>query len=203
MTSHEHSDAWLAEHAGELGRWRERIHVRHDPALTMRVILSARGIAAGRRALGSLRAADVARIVRRYREEYRSSLLSSREVVAWLQAALGTLIAPPPDAGPPRRSKSSIPLYFPSRVTLHLRDGGSDAAQVDLPVGAFCSPTVEEELRNKFVRESAEILGQERAEAAFAMGLSVDATPLADFVRACSPAQAAAEPPSGLSRSQA
>jgi hypothetical protein len=183
LTSRENDEAWLEANADAIRRWRERIEVRHDTAFTTRLILSARAIDSGRKAIGAMRAADIVRVVSRYREEYRSSLLSAAEVVSWVRSATRSAISPPADPEMVRHSPSALPLYFPGRVAIKLRDGRREVAQVDLPVASFCAPGVERELWEKFARESAPAIGDANLRAAFDAGLRLDAAPLADFTR--------------------
>ena len=168
--------AYLARHETALRRLARRIEVRHEPALTAKVIDSVRGLHAGRAALGAIRPLDVVRLARRYREEYRSQLVSAKDL-ARLLGALAAL---------PRRSASgrgsAVPLAFPSRVTLERTDGRRAVEQVDVPVGSFYSADAPRELEAKFLRETSHALGEDAARAALRAGLTVEQGDLSDLV---------------------
>ncbi len=173
---------WLAANADPIRGLRARVTVRHEPELTAKVIDSARAVAAGRSVLSSLGAGDLVRLVERYRDEYGSSLLTVDEAAGWLKYGARRLVGatvedPLPPAGAP------VPLRFPNRVAIDFTDGGCEAEQVDLPVGALAAPGAEGELRAKFVRECAPALGEGGAADAFAAGLQIESVALADFVR--------------------
>ena len=186
LTSREHDEEWLAANAEGIGAWRSRIRVRHDAELTVKLLVSARAIASGRKAIGAIRPADVARLVARYREEYRSSLVSPAEVGSWVKAAAKSALGrrgtrrTAPREGPP-------PLHFPGRVAIKLRNGRREVAEVDLPVGLFCAPGMEEQLRQKFVREATPALGEDGARSAFDAAMSLEAGTVGQMTRAVAP----------------
>ncbi len=183
LTSREVEPQWLAAHSEEIERWREIVSVVHDPALSMRTVASARQLHAGRAALKSVRARDLVSLARRYRAEYASQLTTPREAIGWARAALGAM-ARPGGAQTPPPGHSAVPLQFPSRVTVHLRNGRHETSQTDLPVGSFCAPGVARELEQKFLREVGPSLGEDRAKAAFEAGLAMDTLELAAIVEA-------------------
>jgi hypothetical protein len=78
---------------------------------------------------------------------------------------------------------SAVPLQFANRVTVHFKDGRRETAQVDVPVGSFCSPEMEALLRAKLVRESHSVLGRERAERVFRSALELENHELAVWMR--------------------
>ncbi|MCB9561901.1 MAG: MmgE/PrpD family protein [Kofleriaceae bacterium] len=179
FTGEEAETAWLEANADALRAWYAKIVVEHDPALTARVLGSARSIPTGKQALRSLRPADWLRLVRRYREQYGSSLLRAREAVNWVRLALrGRQNAPRPGRG------DGIPLYFPNRVTIELLDGTVEAQRVDLPAGSMAQATMEPALQAKFLREVGARLGAEAAAAGHAAGLALEDVGVAGFVAA-------------------
>ena len=167
---------YLARHEEALRRLARRIEVRHDPTLTAKVIDSARGLNAGRAALASIRPLDVVRLARRYREEYRSQLVSAKDL-ARLVRALASLPRRPATA-----RGSAVPLAFPSRVTIELADGRRAVEQIDVPVGSFYSADAPRELERKFLRETSPALGEDAARAALLAGLSVEQHDLGKLV---------------------
>jgi hypothetical protein len=186
LTAHEHDENWLAQHTREIRAWSARIEVRHDPVLTARVIASASGVRAGRRMLASIGVADVVRLVRRYREEYASALLSPSEVTGWVRAVAEQRARS--RTGRARRDPSApVVLAFPNRVTVNLRGGGTESVTVNEPVGAFGVKGVENELRQKFIRESGAVLGAGVAEEAWTTGLALESVPLERFIELCTP----------------
>lgn len=141
LSPHELDSEWLASHAEELRALAQRIDVRHDPELTARVVACAAGMSSGRAALRALRASHLPLLARRYRAEYRSRLVSARE--AWsLARAVATRLRGAPRGGP-------VVLPFPNRVTIELRDGRRETAEVDLPVGTCSLEGAEAELARK------------------------------------------------------
>ncbi len=182
LTSSEHDEQWLSANSAAIEKWRTRISVTHDPALTIDVVKSASAIPAGRRALGSLKPMDVVAIVRRYRSEYGSSLLRGSEAASWIKAVLKAR-----QSQPVEREDSNTPLHFPARVTVNFIDGRRDVVEVQLPVGTLCAPGMEMELKQKFVRESAPVLGAGVAEKAFASGLALGKVSISEFTKQCSP----------------
>jgi 2-methylcitrate dehydratase PrpD len=191
LTTVEMDPRLLAERTPAIRALVERTRVVHDPALTARVIEGARGLGVGRQALASLRPGDLVHLVRRYREEYRSTLVTPREVAGWLQVAgrrLARRGGARPDPG------SAAPLYFPNRVTVELEGGRRETEQVDLPPGSFAAATCAAEVERKFLREAAPVLGAEGARAAHAAGLALPQTSVARLVAVSSlprPASAA------------
>jgi 2-methylcitrate dehydratase PrpD len=167
--------AYLAGNQSRLIDLARRIEVRHDPELTAKVIGAARALGAGRSALRSIGLWDVVRLARRYREEYRSELLSAQDMVRFVRA-----VAALPRA--PRTTGSAVPLAFPSRVIIERTDGRRAEEQVDVPVGSFCSEGAEGELKAKFVRETTPSLGEGPAQDAWQAGLHVEQERLEEFV---------------------
>ncbi len=142
LTPRELEPGWLAAHRPELSQWLERIEVRHDPALTARVLAGARGLPAGKLALGALSLKQVRALRRRYAAEYRSTLLSWADLWA---AARGALRRDRPrDA-----LAAGVPLYFPARVTIGFEHGARDSERVDLPEGSLASERFEAVLARK------------------------------------------------------
>jgi len=154
-------EPWLRANGAELRAWGDLIEVRHDPALTARTIACAGHIGAGRAALRSLRAGELARLVRRYRLEYRSSLASPSEVVGLVRA----LSRRRRRAGP-RPAGHAVALDFPNRVTIDGVDGTRDEELVDTPPGALASPDFEREVEAKATRELSSRLGEARTRVA-------------------------------------
>jgi 2-methylcitrate dehydratase PrpD len=186
LTGREVEPHWLAERSAALRSLAERIQVRHDPALTLRVIASARAVSAGREALSSLGPGDLAKLIARYRAEYSSSLLSWDELAGWVRALVG------PAANTPELSGHAIPLAFPSRVRVHFDDGTHEVEQVDLCAGSLASPTMPGVLESKFIREVGASLGQEAARSAWKAGLALESAPISSFVSQVSPAPSSA-----------
>jgi 2-methylcitrate dehydratase PrpD len=180
LTSHEMEGAWLAAQSGPIRAFRDRIKVRHDPALTAQVVASARAVSTGRDALAQLQLGDLARLAQRYRKEYRSTLLSADELAGWAKLAGRSLLGRKAPAA--ATAGGPVPLRFPNRVTIELVDGRREEAQVDLPVGSFASPAIAAELETKFLRETASALGA-RAPEAFAAGLRLESVALAELIR--------------------
>ncbi len=183
FTAEQTDQPWLEAHATEVERWRARIAVRHDPELTSRIIDSTQALPSGKLALRSIGARDALTLRRRYRDEYRSSLISGSELKAWL-GAMGRRVASRRVRGH-ATSSGPVALAFPNRVTLELADGRTLIEQRDLPPGSFGSPGMKRTLETKFLREVAPTLGSDRAREAFALGLRLDETPLAELVAAC------------------
>jgi 2-methylcitrate dehydratase PrpD len=177
LTAAEHHEDWLAEHADAIRTCRRKITVRHDPRLTARVLTSASAIHSGGRALRALRARDVAHLVSRYRQEYRSSLITAAEVRGWLSAWRH-----PPTA--PVAQGSSVGLAFPGRVTVTYVDGTKETEQVDVPPGAFCEPGALDQLRSKFLREAGPRLADAEAALAAGLGLGLGEGSVGAFVTA-------------------
>jgi 2-methylcitrate dehydratase PrpD len=165
--------AWLTEHAEAIRRWRARIQVRHDPALTARVVACAREVAGGRAALSQLGPAALLTLARRYRDEYRSTLVTPEELGGWLMLGARSLLG--------WRAPSDTPgLAFPNRVTVELADGRSASAEVDVPVGSFARPESLAALERKFLGVTRGL--GERARAAWAGGLEAESLPLDELV---------------------
>lgn len=182
----------LREHEAALRRIAARIEVRHDPALSARVVAGARAIGAGRAAIRSVGVRDLVHLARRYGEDYRSTLASPAEAIRFAAALSRELRRQ-------RRSRAvdardvAIALPFPSRVTLERDDGRIAVEEIDVPVGALSEPGVEHELERKMVRETCAALGEPRARAAFAAGLRLEEQSLEDFVASISATATAAE----------
>lgn len=152
LTSEQADAEWLAANTSRVRVLRERVTVQHDPELTLKVLASGRALPAGRKALSQLTPGNLLELRRRYSQEYRSSLFPARELGRWIATAAKKVGSrTPPSTAVTEAAASAIPLYFPNRVTLRFKDGTRETAQVDLPVGAFCAPGAEAELRKKFV----------------------------------------------------
>ncbi len=190
LGSKEVETGWLAQNAAALRRWRARIRVAHDPAMTLKVLQSAQAVSAGREALGALRLRDLPRLLRRYSAEYRSSLLGAGEVKGWLSAVRSRAHRGPFSGVAQRPPAHAVPLFFPGRVRVVFKGGAVDAEELDLPEGSLASPAMEERLRQKFFAACAPRLGAERAQAALAAGLSPDARSLQELVALLAPAAA-------------
>jgi 2-methylcitrate dehydratase PrpD len=140
LSPHELDPAWLGAHAGAVRDLAARVHVRHDPELTAQVVACAAQMASGRAALRALTWRDGLRLARRYRDEYRSTLITPRDALTLARATRARLRA---------RRGGPIVLPFPNRVTIELRDGRREVEQVDVPVGTFNAPGAELELSKK------------------------------------------------------
>jgi 2-methylcitrate dehydratase PrpD len=182
LTSDEVDGPWLRAHSPAILAWQERVRVAHDPALTAKVVASARAVATGKAAVASIGPSELLTLVRRYRDEYSSSLVSAEEAGGWLRLAGHSVLDGGAAFAPPEVHGSAVPLAFPNRVTLELSDGTRVSAQVDVPGGSFASPGMGAALERKFLRESGRALG-ERAPAAFAACLAPEAQPLEAVVR--------------------
>src|SRR5262249_1590382 len=151
-----------------------RTKVTHDPALTTRILESGAAVGAGRSALKTLGARDLVALVRRYRAEYGSTLITPRELAGWVKVALRRR-KPTPIA-----RTSAVPLYFPNRVTVEV-DGRPETAQVDLPPGSFAAPTCQAEVERKVLAEAAPALGDAGARAALAAVLALPRTSVGEL----------------------
>lgn len=182
FTSRQTHPEWLAERTPDIRALDAKIHVSHAPDLTLKTLAGMRGVPTGREALANLKLRELPGLMRRYKEEYSSTLIGPAEIAAWITAIAKALTQP--RAAPPAATgdASAIPLYFPNRIRITFDDGRVETAQVDLPVGSFCSPGMEAELKGKFLRESGARLGAERASRAFDTGLRLEETGLAEFV---------------------
>ncbi len=164
LTTHELTGAWLHENHARIHAWKNKISIAHDPALTLRVLASARHLPAGARALASLGFKQWRTLYRRYRENYASQMVSPKEIVAWVRAVLAAKTPPEKIQG------SAIPLAFPSRVRVTFKDGTSEEWQVDVPVASFCFADMEKHLREKFMAAVTPRLGLAAAETLYAKG---------------------------------
>lgn len=184
LTGDELQPEWLAHRALELRALQQKIHVQHDPVLTVKTISSARAIAAGKKTLAAFKVSDLFKLARKYKEEYGATLFSYREAIPWWKAAakLPSVWKSEHDSIQ-GETPSAIPLYFPNRVTLELGDGSIYTEQVDLPLASFCSKQVQTQLQQKFLRETAPALGPKRAADAFTAGLKLGEGELADLIR--------------------
>jgi hypothetical protein len=156
--------------------------VVHDPALTARVLDSARGVKAGRAALAELTPGKLLHLVRSYRAEYRSGLFGVGELRAWAAALNDLRTRPVPTA-----QNGALPLYFPNRVEITFRDGTVLKAQLELPSGSMAAPAMPELLRAKFVAEVAGQLGADRAAASFDAICTAEAYSLPSLVAQLTP----------------
>jgi 2-methylcitrate dehydratase PrpD len=178
---------WLAANAGALRRWRERIAVEHDPAMTLKVLSSASAVAAGREALGALRLRDLLRVSRRYRAEYRFSLLGAGELTRLLSAARSRAHRGPFSGVAQHPAEGAVPLYFPGRVRIRLRGGLTDSEELDLPEGSVAAPAPRAQLEKKFFAACAPRLGPEEARAALEAGLAPGGRSLEELAALLSP----------------
>ena len=94
----------------------------------------------------------------------------------------------PPDAARDAARGPFLPIYFPNRVTLRLRDGRVLEEEVELQTGSLAAPTMPAVLEDKFLHEVSPRIGPDRARAALAAGLALDAEPLPSFVARLCPA---------------
>ena len=162
---------YLARHEAPLREWLGRIRVRHDPALTAKVLSGARRLAGGSQALSKLSLGKLALLRRRYADEYRSSLFTWGDLLAAARGALE-------DDAPESPTGEGVPLYFPARVTVTFSDGRTDRERVDLPVGSVASQGFDAELERKVVRELTPTLGEAAARGALDAGLRLETGPL-------------------------
>jgi 2-methylcitrate dehydratase PrpD len=160
---------WLAQNRQAIDAWSTRIHVKHDPALTMKVLRSGGAIESGRRALQTLTPRKLLHLVRRYRESYASRLIRRDEAVAWLRALANR--EPVATAA----TNGAVPLAFPSRVTITWASGETSESQVDFPAGTFAHASCEDTLRRKWLKTGG-------TTASFVRGLDLGATSLGDFL---------------------
>jgi 2-methylcitrate dehydratase PrpD len=174
LTGTEMDPAWLAERTPAIRELVARTRVHHDPALTARILASGAAVGAGRQALATLGARELVGLVRRYRDEYGSTLITPRELLGWVQVAA-------------RRRRAKVPvgaLYFPNRVTIEV-DGRRETEEVDLPPGSFAAPTCLAELERKVLVEAAPALGDDGARALIAAGQALPRTSVAELVASC------------------
>jgi 2-methylcitrate dehydratase PrpD len=183
LTAEQMEPPWLDRHAAEVRRWRERIQVAHDPELTGRVIASAQALPGGRAALRAVGPRDLLALRRRYREEYRSNLLSAGEAARWV-SVIGRRLT----GGRSRRGASEAPgpvaLAFPNRVTLELADGRTLVEERDIPVGCFAAPEMAQAVERKFMEEVTVALGADGARRAFTLAMEAESMPGAELVTA-------------------
>jgi 2-methylcitrate dehydratase PrpD len=147
LTTREIDEAWLDGHARELGAWLARIEVRHDLALTARVVRSASRMTTGREALAWIRLRDLAVLRERYAAEYASTLLSARDLTALVRRAVAGEKAERGGEGAPAEGAA---LMFPARVTVTPSRGKPVAIEVDVPVGAIALSGAARALEEKF-----------------------------------------------------
>jgi 2-methylcitrate dehydratase PrpD len=153
LTSAELQPAWLAAETPALRALVARTRVRHDAALTLRVVEAGRALGVGREALAQLGPRQLARLVSRYRDEYASELVSIGELASWVRALARRALRPGPEPLP--AADSAVPLEFPNRVTVELDDGRRDTEQVNLPPGAFAAPTFADTVASKVRHEAS------------------------------------------------
>ena len=183
LTSHEVDSVWLSTNAEVIQKIRKKITVTHDPALTLMVLKSGKALPTGRKALGKLTLSNLLKLRARYSKDYHSSLFSPKELAKWLRVGAHELFQKSALlAKGDFTLNSAIPLYFPNRVTIQFGDGTKETVQVDLPVGAFCSPLVESAIREKFLREAGHHLPPEMAAIAFESGLELESLSLSRFL---------------------
>lgn len=180
LTPAELDASWLVEHTPQLRAWRNRITVSHAPELTIRVIDAARALPAGRQSLRSLSLQDVVSLRRRYKEAYASDLVTLREAMDWVKAAMQWAR----NATPATATHSTVPLHFPSSVTVHFTDGTKMTLRRDTPLGSFALPSAEGVLRTKFLAAATAL---EDAAGVFDAGLSLEKHALEDWVGSAVP----------------
>jgi 2-methylcitrate dehydratase PrpD len=181
LTPDEMSTEWMESRREDLAGWYRRIEVRHDPALTAKVLAGARGISTGKRALREIGIGDVRTLSRRYAEEYGSRLFSLRDAALLAQRATRALTRP---RGPrDETSHEGVPLFFPGRVTIELTGGERDEERVDLPVGSIASPHATAALEAKVLASLERTVGEDRARRALAAGLAAETLDLGELVR--------------------
>ena len=156
-------EKWLHAHAAELRAWTAIIDVRHDPQMTARTIACARRVRSARRALARIPPASLLTLVRRYRQEYQSSLASPRDVIG---VARGLMKGRRADHATGGRSDGPLALEFAGRVTVELADGTRESERIDVPPGALAAPSFAREIEAKAMRELVPRLGDARARTA-------------------------------------
>jgi hypothetical protein len=158
-------DRWLQAHAAELRAWTSMIDVHHDPRMTARTIGCARRVPAARQAMKRLSLASLVTLVRRYRDEYRSSLTSPGEALGIARALMGRRAK---DRTRPRTGAPEGPLAleFGGRVTFELVDGTTVSGELSVPPGSLASPSFVRELEAKALRQLTPALGEAGARAA-------------------------------------
>lgn len=183
LTTDELEPEWLARESAALVEWRRRIHARHDPNLTAKLIASGRSVSMGRHALRQLRLRDMPRLMRRFAEEYGARRPSAKEIgrfaVSLVRKRNGAGVAPRVNEG-----AQGTPLYFPNRVKVRFVDGREETEQIELPAGSFCNPHFDLALEGKFVQVMAPAIGAAAARAAF-VTLLRDELPLSEFIDRC------------------
>jgi len=175
FTGAEATRAWLDGHASELLELRRRIHVQHSPELTLKTIASLTQLGAARRALAAVRPHEALGLLRRYRTEYRSELVTPAEVFAWIRALSKTSRrrGGRGRAGENGAAPGALPMYFPNRVTVELTDGTVESAREDLPEGSLGCADVEARLYDKVLGECSDRLGADGAARVFDVGMQL------------------------------
>jgi 2-methylcitrate dehydratase PrpD len=181
LTGIEAEPEWLQAHAAVLRAWYGKVEVAHDPALTMRVLDSARLIPAGRAAISQLGVGDWLALARKYRDHYGSNLFRTGDLGRWASVLVERWRRP---ATPEVTPGGGLPLYFPNRVTIEYADGARDTAQIDLPAGSLAAPGMEAALHAKFARECGPALGDGAVEAALARVLDPEGGTVGELVAA-------------------
>ncbi len=149
--------AWLEANAAAISGLRSKIDVRHDPALSAKVVAVARRVPGAARAVRNIGPRDALNLMRRYREEYASELVSAREALTTITKLGDAIREATVDARGP------IEMWFPSRVTIELEGGTTETERVDLPEGALTSPTVDAALARKVEQTVGETSGAAHA----------------------------------------
>ena len=170
--------AWLAAHGDAVRAMAARVEVAHDPELSAKVVACVAQMKAGRDALRGIGVRDVIALARRYRAEYRSTLVTPGEAVRFARAARRAL-----RDRERSRGDEAIVLPFPNRVTLELTNGRREVEQVDVPVGTFSLPDSNTELARKFEDQASPRLGA-RARNALDLVLAAEDHALADVIAA-------------------
>lgn len=183
LTSTEIDSSWLEKHFDSINEIRKKISIKHRPGLTEKVIKSASNVESGRQALATLRLRDLILIKRNYKKEFQSELASAQEFYEWILIALRNFLKSLSGHKQTPVSGSTIPLLFPSSVTLELGNGTRFMKAVDLPEGSFFSLDAERILREKFIRETSKTLQGATSTAAFAVGLRLEEQELTTFVK--------------------
>ncbi len=173
--------AWLKKNEKTLKRWRQKISIRHNPSFTARLLSSAWKIPGISKALTTIGWKKILELRRRYREEYESSLFEPAEFLRGAGELLRKFLSRSPSQAS-RRSDSAVPLYFPNRVTIRLKDGRTLISEVDLPVGSFCLPEAGGELREKFVGTLGRTVGRSQAQKLFKEGLNLEKIALGRWI---------------------
>ncbi len=167
LTPNEASNPWLAAHSKEILSWRQKIQIKHDPNLSLRILDSADGIPAGRETLHSLGLFDWLRIAKGF---YKFGVrVPLRDVFPWIGALLRRLFK---KKAPAVIKWDTIPLYFPNSIMIERTDGTKDTMRIDLPNGSLARDGMEDRLKDKFLRALSPRLGDAGALNVYNAGMS-------------------------------